>query len=507
MIAGLVLSMYAVGDAQEPDSQPQTDAVPALDAEQTAELDQPGESWRQSIQPFVPFGRLSVPPSAPPADEEGPLDGVMAVISGEEDGQGESLIENMPDEAWTDELSNDVEMMVNLDDGSDNIIRLGGWIDAGTTWNADSPSNRFNTPVLFNDRSNEFQLNQLYLYLDAPVTVDGTTLELGGRIDVLYGTDFRFLTVPGFEEHLDGTRRLNSEDHRFYGVAVPQWYVELSLPVLEGASIKAGHFYSIFGFDRVEAPRNFFYSRTYAFTYGQPFTHSGMLSQWNLNDSWTLFSGLTTGWDNLRHPRDDIGYLGGINWTSEDDWTQIRFAFHYGNDLTGVTVAGQPESEQRFNYTLALSHQLSDCLTWGIQHDFGVQEDGLMLVDRNMALIGFDPAHWHGVSTSLICEANEHLAAGIRFEWFTDSDLSRTLAPVEFTPGGHVVTGNDYFALTASVRWRVTDQITIRPEARWDWSDIRGNPDAPGGDPAFRVFDDRTSGSQILLSTDVIIEF
>jgi len=43
-------------------------------------------------------------------------------------------------------------------------IEVGGWIDMGYTANADDPANRFNGPVTFNDRSDEFQMNQLWLY-------------------------------------------------------------------------------------------------------------------------------------------------------------------------------------------------------------------------------------------------------------------------------------------------------------------------------------------------------
>lgn len=42
-------------------------------------------------------------------------------------------------------------------------ITIGGWIAASPfTWNTSNPANGFNGPVTWNDRSNEFQLNQLY---------------------------------------------------------------------------------------------------------------------------------------------------------------------------------------------------------------------------------------------------------------------------------------------------------------------------------------------------------
>ena len=43
----------------------------------------------------------------------------------------------------------------------DNGIVVGGWGNAGITYNANEPSNGFNGPVTFGDRAGEFQLNQL----------------------------------------------------------------------------------------------------------------------------------------------------------------------------------------------------------------------------------------------------------------------------------------------------------------------------------------------------------
>src|SRR5262245_17070820 len=35
-------------------------------------------------------------------------------------------------------------------------IKVAGWLDQGFTWNTDSPDDRFNFPMTFNDRSNEY---------------------------------------------------------------------------------------------------------------------------------------------------------------------------------------------------------------------------------------------------------------------------------------------------------------------------------------------------------------
>jgi hypothetical protein len=67
----------------------------------------------------------------------------------------------------------------------DSGIRLGGWINGGTTFNP-SQLTGFNGPVTFADRSNRFQLNQFYVYLQRPVVAEGSTWDLGGRVDFFH---------------------------------------------------------------------------------------------------------------------------------------------------------------------------------------------------------------------------------------------------------------------------------------------------------------------------------
>ena len=64
-------------------------------------------------------------------------------------------------------------------------VKVGGWANAGITYNAASPNNNFNGPVTFGDRSAEFQLNQLNLFVQRAVRVEDHPLYLlgGERLD------------------------------------------------------------------------------------------------------------------------------------------------------------------------------------------------------------------------------------------------------------------------------------------------------------------------------------
>ena len=96
---------------------------------------------------------------------------------------------------------------------------------AGITANEHDPADNFNGPVTFNDRT-DGQLNQFYLVLENAATTGECCWDCGFRIDLLYGTDHRFTMARGLEVNDDFSDKWNSE--RFYGLAMPQAYVDLA---------------------------------------------------------------------------------------------------------------------------------------------------------------------------------------------------------------------------------------------------------------------------------------
>ena len=188
---------------------------------------------------------------------------------------------------------------------------IGGWTTQSFTWNPYNPSNgpnfqgrnatRFNGPVTWTDQANQYQLNQQYLYFDRPTNTGGDGWDLGGRVDLLYGTDYRFTTEAGLEN------KINSPNNPYMGLAIPQFYGEVAYNNLK---VKLGHFYSPVGYFVVPTINNFFNTLPYTFQYGEPFTHSGFLATWTANEHWTLGGGLINGWDNFfGGPNPNLGSL------------------------------------------------------------------------------------------------------------------------------------------------------------------------------------------------------
>lgn len=381
-------------------------------------------------------------------------------------------------------------------------IQIGGWFQGGILVNTDSD---FNAPVLFNDRANEFLMNQLNIVIEKPVCADGSRWDFGGRIDLLYGTDSRYLTVPGLENHQDDTPRWNSESGR-YGLALPQMYMEFAAPVRQSLSLKLGHFYAITGFESFPTPYNYFYSAPYSLAYGLPFTHTGALLAWRPQQRLLLQLGYTRGWDSWNSLADTYGVLGQIFCTSMDRRTALSLTTHIGQDITSIN-AGAPLTDDRFLLDVVLRHRLSAQLSCAIQGDVGYQKDGGLTVSPGPTLVDFHSVLWGGVTSYMIYDHSPTLTYALRLEWFADADQSRLGIPVTFLPGGPTFNGGNYYAATAGVNWRPNTNITVRPELRWDFSDQKGSGTVPGGDPTIRAFDSRSDPDQLTVGADLIVFF
>jgi Putative beta-barrel porin-2, OmpL-like. bbp2 len=367
------------------------------------------------------------------------------------------------------------------------------WLEQGFTWNPDSPANRFNLPVTFNDRSNEYQMNQFYAVFGREACDSGCDWDAGCRLDLLYGTDYFYTTALGLETYNDGSQKWNSSNGpraggnaALYGLAMPQLYAEINAPVAYGLNIKAGHFYSILNYESVMAPENFFYSHSYSFQYGEPKTFTGLLGDLQVTRNWSAQAGITRGWDAWENPNDDASFLGGVGWTSRDRWSNIRFAITTGPDT-------QQGANDLTAYSLIYTQRINRCLTYALEQNFGSEENGAIVDDQ------FVDADWYGLTQYLTYCVDRQTQVGARFEWFHDSKNARVLAiPIEGSAG------HDFYELTLGVNHRplCCERWELKSELRWDWSNV----DFPGLD-VFGMYDDFTDHDQFTWAFSAVTTF
>ena len=353
-------------------------------------------------------------------------------------------------------------------------IEIGGWIDQGVTFNPDSPRNHSNAPIGYNDRSNAYQLNQLWITIEKAVDTCGGGWDLGGRVDLAFGTDSRFLTADGLED------RWNS-GQRFYQLALPQLYMELGV---ERLSVKMGHLWSPFGYERGPAPDNFFYSHAVSFTQIQPRTFTGLLGTYRLTDQWSVDAGLHRGWDNWEDENNHPGVVAGVSWSSCDRRTSASFAVSSAEEGDEIITPDTPLSTNVFE--LIVTHQVTGNLVYVIEH---TNTRGTTTKEyAGLAGTSAD-SHAYGINQYLIYQIDPCWSAGMRMEWLFESLTLRDLAPGR-TAGSSL----DLYALTWGLNWTPTDRLAVRPELRWDWSDGRR-------------YDDSSDHEQLLFACDALWSF
>jgi hypothetical protein len=377
-------------------------------------------------------------------------------------------------------------------------IVINGWVDFGFTYNPADPVNpaagNGNLPQTFNYRSNEFQLNQLYLYAEkATETSCCDCVDLGWRVDLLYGSDYIFTEALGLETHVDGSQKINSDNGNgilgdgTLGLAIPQIYAEVAL---SDVKVKLGHFYTPVGYETVTAIDNFFYSHALTHQYGEPFTHTGALATWAVNDQWSLVGGVTRGWDTWEDNNDDLAALAGVAWTSCDENTSWAYYIHNGDE----NVAGRPVgADNRFYHSFVFKQKLGCKWNWVLEHDLGIQDNGSQVSPGV-----FNDAEWYSVTNYLYYEINDCWSAGIRYEWFNDDDGVRATSFL-VNPAGTVYDGH-YQNITLGLNWMPGTNLRVRPELRWDWFD--GHTVNSAG-----PFDNLSDAKQFTAAVDAIILF
>ncbi len=103
----------------------------------------------------------------------------------------------------------------------------------------------------FNDYPEHVQLQQSWLFAEKAIDAS-CGLDIGGRVDFIYGTDAQYLQATGnFDEDFDN----DWDNGFFYGSALPQLYMAVGYG---DVSVKMGRMLLNFGYESAMAPNNFF---------------------------------------------------------------------------------------------------------------------------------------------------------------------------------------------------------------------------------------------------------
>ena len=355
-------------------------------------------------------------------------------------------------------LINDTSFM------KDTGFEVGLWASAGITGNTNGGSNNppGNAPIGFNDRVNEVLMNQLNFYIERSVT-KGTSWDVGMRMDFMYGSDARFTQASGWDnDWVDG---------HYYDIAMPQLYVEVYAPLGNGVTAKFGHFYTTIGYEVVPSPDNFFYSHAYTMLYGEPFTHTGAMFSYDVDDNWSVNGGAVIGWDNMTENAGAWSFLGGTSWHSDNNATTVTVQMISGNQ-------SDTEDGNTTMYSVVATHDFTEKFHYVFQHDYGRTIDNAHYHNRN------GRQDWYGINQYFVYDIFDELSVGLRAEWFNDTGGAQRVNSV----------GANYLAASFGVNYTPLPWLKLRPELRLDWADEK-------------VFKGNTGNDQVAFAMDMIITF
>ncbi|OHB81852.1 MAG: hypothetical protein A2W31_07075 [Planctomycetes bacterium RBG_16_64_10] len=316
-------------------------------------------------------------------------------------------------------------------------INAGGWVQFGYTDESNG---------LFNRHPNRLNNHQSWVFVEKEAVAEAGTWDWGFRFDVLYGVDAQdtqaYGNPPGNWDYLNGF------DHGIYGWALPQTYVDVAYG---DWNVRLGHFFTTIGNEVVAAPQNFFYSHGLAHYLIEPFTHTGALVSYSVNDEVTLHGGWTLGWDSGFDQLDQgSNFIGGFTVPVVGDAT-----FTYGATAGNFGWRG----DNAYEHSMVLKVPITERLKY-------IGETDLIRVRST----GEDAL---GIPQYLIWEYNDWLAFGARVEWFkgdqeTTLDYFRRVGTgpqVALPPGSHSL-----YEATFGVNIRPHANFVFRPEIRYDWA-------------------------------------
>ena len=316
-------------------------------------------------------------------------------------------------------------------------IDIGGWISAGIFANAYGATN--NGPLGFNDVGDGFTFNQAWIYAERVADTGGFGVDWGFRVDYVFGVDGPDVQAFGSPA---GSFDNPWDTSRDYGSALPQLYGEIALNNL---SVKLGHFARIIGWEVADAPDNFFYTHAYTMYYGEPFSHTGVLASYAVDDDVTVHAGWTQGWDTgFDNTFRADTFLGGVSLPVGENAT-----------FTWVVSAGDlgAAAGDLYMSSIVFEYAVTDNLTYILQHDLG-----------SISGVGAGNHDWYGINQYIQYQINDCWAAGMRIEWFCDEDGLRVPTPV----GGFGNAGS-YYEVTWGFNYKPRENVIIRPEIRYDW--------------------------------------
>jgi hypothetical protein len=243
----------------------------------------------------------------------------------------------------------------------------------------------------------------------------------------------------------------------FHEVELQEAYLVYNVPIGNGLTLKGGKFVTLLGAEVIEPWLNPTWSRGFLFGMAIPFTHTGGLATYQVNDMISVTAGGVIGWDNVEDNNSSPSITGQIA-ISPNDRAALYVNGIYGPEQTCFPEPGAFQSgcnrNKRGVVDVVGSFKLTDDLGFILNFDYGSEDEASVVNPGRHAT-------WIGASGIFTYQITDRFSTALRGEWFEDAQGARSGVQQEL------------WNITVDFKAMLAEYLYTRVEYRHDESDER----------------------------------
>ncbi len=323
-------------------------------------------------------------------------------------------------------------------------IKLGGGIATSYQYNFNDPDSNITSLRAFDRDSNSFVLDLFQLQVSRAPGEDG----VGFVTKVNFGK-----LAERMAADWDGDGTIGNVAEEQNSVELQDAFITYNFPGLPDLQIKAGHYATHIGAEVNEPWANPNISRSLAFTWGIPITHTGVQASYAFGTQASLMLGVVNGWDNIVDSNDGKSMVGSLAITPVDQFALIV------NGIYGAEQADRGDSKRGVGEVIATIKPVDN---------FAIILDYVYGSESDLDVGGRE--EWNAFSGIIAYDIVDVLPVPIGFafrgEYFDDSDGTRLPTPA----GGGFGDWQNAWEVTGTFKVVLAEGLMLRTEYRYDAS-------------------------------------
>jgi len=301
------------------------------------------------------------------------------------------------------------------------------------------------------DYKNQLMLDQVDLAFQRTIDPTKGNFDVGFMIEAFYGRDAAYTHSNGILDNGVKHDKTSPDDD----LDLEQAYIDVAIPVGSGLELTAGKFDTLLGYETINPTNSSgdplytqLYTHSYEFTYGEPYTQTGIMAAYNLTNALKLTAGITRGWNQSTDDNNGaIDFLGQAAWTINSAWSAT------------VNLSEGPQStDDNHDYWTVVE----GIVTWQISDQLKAAAD-LLYADANAI------SQWYAIDLYGHYTLNKFVAINARGEFYHDG---RGLTTTGISgPDTNYTEATLGVAISPTPDVNLLQTLTIRPEVRVDMAD------------------------------------